>query len=631
MTDEEKKALLSQYLPFQKDLDFIDSYCNAINAATGSDVDPNSNVRTKNVSTLESEIHKKDNVFANRLRMFQTIRDMYGEELAYEYLRQLNDHEIYRHDETGVVGKPYCAAISLMPFLVNGLTTLGGQSEAPTNLESYCGGYINLVFAVSALILGACATPEFLVAFDHFARKDLGEDYYLRPDDVVFSSPSRQRTIDQYICDKFQQVIYSLNQPAGSRTYQSPFVNFSYFDKGYFDALFNGYWFPDGDQPKWESLRWLQKRFMKWFNAERSRKILTFPVETFSILNDGENFPDQDSADWIAQMYAEGHSFFTYTSKHADALSSCCRLRNAIDLEENVFSYSLGAGSIQTGSKCVITMNLNRLVQNAVRDGRDIGEAVREQTEKIHKYLFAFDKILMDMTAHHMIPIYDEPAMIDPDKLYLTTGISGLNEAAEFMGIEPSDNEAYRDFVQMILKPIYEQNKADRSRTHRLNTELVPGENLGAKLRNWDAEDGYVVPDRPAYNSYIFRSDDPTIDPMQKFRMHGDAYTEWLDGGSANHVNLDEHLSKEQYAFLLRYAAKHGTGLFTYNVPNTVCRDCGHISKHYLKKCPKCGSENLDYASRVIGYLTLISAWSMKRQEEAKRRYYAKPELVEKE
>lgn len=979
MTDEEKRALLSQYLPFQKDLDFIDSYCNAINAATGSDVDPNSNVRTKNVSTLESEIHKKDNVFANRLRMFQTIRDMYGEELAYEYLRQLNDHEIYRHDETGVVGKPYCAAISLMPFLVNGLTTLGGQSEAPTNLESYCGGYINLVFAVSALILGACATPEFLVAFDHFARKDLGEDYYLRPDDVVFSSPSRQRTIDQYICDKFQQVIYSLNQPAGSRTYQSPFVNFSYFDKGYFDALFNGYWFPDGDQPKWESLRWLQKRFMKWFNAERSRKILTFPVETFSILNDGENFPDQDSADWIAQMYAEGHSFFTYTSKHADALSSCCfpgdaqvltrdsdavhfgpikdacdkagsyrsglsvfhnggwckarpvrlpgrqmyrittankktvvctdnhlfptlrgdvradeltdtdylmfsvtpadaikekdrhltyaqgilvgmylgdgsvddrgtthprlalslneekysarikdlnqavrdigvdntvrlgtpynhvypcsitgtavtdfvleyvwgkyapekrlnpevviqsrefrqgildgmyatdggnsnriytsspelardlemlctslglptvidisdrtdepvvirgqsykrnhplycirwyqrqnrrkmsgpngdgiykyrnnsmyfrvtavepvldttdevycfemldqdepyftlpngiithncRLRNAIDLEENVFSYSLGAGSIQTGSKCVITMNLNRLVQNAVRDGRDIGEAVREQTEKIHKYLFAFDKILTDMTAHHMIPIYDEPAMIDPDKLYLTTGISGLNEAAEFMGIEPSDNEAYRDFVQMILKPIYEQNKADRSRTHRLNTELVPGENLGAKLRNWDAEDGYVVPDRPAYNSYIFRSDDPTIDPMQKFRMHGDAYTEWLDGGSANHVNLDEHLSKEQYAFLLRYAAKHGTGLFTYNVPNTVCRDCGHISKHYLKKCPKCGSENLDYASRVIGYLTLISAWSMKRQEEAKRRYYAKPELVQ--
>ena len=629
MTDDEKKALLSQYLPFQKDLDFIDSYCNAINAATGSDVDPNSNVRTKNVSTLESEIHKKDNVFANRLRMFQTIRDMYGEELAYEYLRQLNDHEIYRHDETGVVGKPYCAAISLMPFLVNGLTTLGGQSEAPTNLESYCGGYINLVFAVSALILGACATPEFLVAFDHFARKDLGEDYYLRPDDVVFSSPSRKRTIDQYICDKFQQVIYSLNQPAGSRTYQSPFVNFSYFDKGYFDALFNGYWFPDGDQPKWESLRWLQKRFMKWFNAERSRKILTFPVETFSILNDGENFPDQDSADWIAQMYAEGHSFFTYTSKHADALSSCCRLRNAIDLEENVFSYSLGAGSIQTGSKCVITMNLNRLVQNAVRDGRDIGEAVREQTEKIHKYLFAFDKILMDMTAHHMIPIYDEPAMIDPDKLYLTTGISGLNEAAEFMGIEPSDNEAYRDFVQMILKPIYEQNKADRSRTHRLNTELVPGENLGAKLRNWDAEDGYVVPDRPAYNSYIFRSDDPTIDPMQKFRMHGDAYTEWLDGGSANHVNLDEHLSKEQYAFLLRYAAKHGTGLFTYNVPNTVCRDCGHISKHYLKKCPKCGSENLDYASRVIGYLTLISAWSMKRQEEAKRRYYAKPELVQ--
>lgn len=281
IAEKERTELLEQYLPFRQDLDFIDKYCSAANAASGSEVDPNSNVRNKNVATLESEIHKKKNIYANRLRMFDTIKDMFGEDLAYQYLYDLEHHLIYRNDETGVVGKPYCAAISLYPLLINGLKSLGGQSSAPTNLESYCGNYINLIYGVSALILGACATPEFLTIFDYFARKDMGEDYWQHPDTVIFDSTARKRTIDQYICDKFQQVVYSLNQPAGSRTYQSPFINFSYFDKNYFEALFDGYYFPDGSQPKWESLCWLQKRFMKWFNHERTKVILTFPVNVW--------------------------------------------------------------------------------------------------------------------------------------------------------------------------------------------------------------------------------------------------------------------------------------------------------------------------------------------------------------
>lgn len=630
MTDAEKRLLLDQYLPFMNDLDFIDRYCNAENAASGSEVDPNSNVRNKNVATLESEIHKKKNIFANRLRMFNTIKEIYGEDLAYQYLYDLEHHIIYRNDETGLVGKPYCAAISLYPLLVSGLKGVGGQSSAPKNLESYCGNYINLVFAVSALILGACATPEFLTIFDYFARKDMGEDYWQHPDRVVFDSPVRKRTIDQYICDKFQQVVYSLNQPAGSRTYQSPFINFSYFDKEYFDALFNGYYFPDGTQPKWESLQWLQKRFMKWFNEERRKVILTFPVETFSILNNGESFPDEDSFNWIAQMYSEGHSFFTYTSDTVDSLSSCCRLRNGIDLEENVFSYSLGAGSIQTGSLCVITLNISRTVQDAKREGRDISDMITERVSRIHKYLIAFRKILQDMIDAHMIPIYEEPMFIDPNKCYLTVGINGLNEGAEFLGIEPSNNEDYQQYVASILKPIYELDKADRvAGKYKFNCECIPGESVGVRFRKWDARDGYWVPDRIAYNSYIYRSDDPNIQPTEKFVMHGENYTQWLDGGSALHLNLNEHLTKEQYKRLLKLAAKNKTGLFTMNIPNTVCKSCGHISKHYLQKCPECGSEDVDYAVRPIGYLTLVSRWSLERQEEFKKRYFADPQKVD--
>lgn len=602
-------ALVNKYLSYRKDLNFIKKYCNAQNAASGSEVDANSNVSNKNIATMAPEIHKKDNIYANRLMMHDYLTKMYDRETADEYIRQLEEHEIYRHDESGMpVGTPYCASITLYPFLFDGMKKLGGTTEAPKHLQSFLGGYINLVFAVSAQLCGAVATPEFLSYMDYFIRKEYGDDYYLNPDKVVDLS-SQNRTIDKIITDGFAQVVYSLNQPAAARGSQSVFLNFAYFDKPYFEQLFDGFVFPDGTEMQWESVSWLQKRFMKWFNRERKKNILTFPVETLSLLNDGHDFVDKEWADFAAEMYAEGHSFFTYTSDSVDSLASCCRLRNGI--QDNQFSYTLGAGGVSTGSKCVMTMDLNRLVQNAVRsididevtlipyDAKlaAIQDAVANQVEKIHKYLLAFNQIVLDMRDNHMLSIYDA-GFIAPEKQYLTVGINGLVEGAEFLGIQIGDNPEYAEYVNAVMEPIFESNKAAKTKTVMFNTEMVPAENLGVKFAKWDKEDGYAVP-RDCYNSYFYVVEDEKTNPVDKFRMHGKTFTGKLDGGSALHCNLDEHLTKPQYEHLLKYAISTGCNYFTFNIPNTICNDCGYISKHRLDKCPKCGSENLDYATRV--------------------------------
>ena len=634
--------LSSKYEFYRKDLNFIKKYMVAQNAASGSEVDANSNVSNKNIATMAPEIHKKANIYANRVAMHDKIAEMYGEDLADEYIRQLESHEIYRHDESGMpVGTPYCASITLYPFLFDGLTKLGGTTTAPKHLSSFLGGFINLVFAVSAQLCGAVATPEFLAYMDYFLRKDYGDEYYKRPESVVDLS-SRTRRIDQVITDGFAQVVYSLNQPAAARGSQSVFWNVAYFDKFYFEQLFDGFVFPDGTEMQWESVSWLQKRFMKWFNAERLKNILTFPVETLSLLNDGKEYCDKEWANFAAEMYAEGHSFFTYTSDSVDSLASCCRLRNGI--QENQFSYTLGAGGVSTGSKCVMTINVNRLVQNLMCDMQgckhgeedlseirnesnfeqnlaDISDAVREQVKKIHKYLTAFNEIVLDMRDHHMISIYDA-GFIAPEKQYLTTGINGAVEAAEYLGIDISDNKKYQAYVEAILKPIFEENKKDRTKECMFNTEYVPAENLGVKHAKWDKKDGYAVP-RDCYNSYFYVVEDERTNPIEKFKLHGKAYTQYLDGGSALHCNLEEHLSQKQYDMLLNYAIATGCNYFTFNIPNTVCNECGYISKHKLNKCPKCGSDNLDYATRIIGYLTRISKWSEERKREAAKRYYA--------
>ena len=638
------------------DIEFIHDYMKASNAATGSKFDANANVENKNIVTMGNELHKYKNILDNRKMIYDRISELYGKELADMYFQDIWNHRLYKHDETATPGVPYCVAITMYPFLTDGLTKIGGISTAPTDLKSFCGEFINLVYSISSQFAGAVATPEYLMYMDYFIRKDYGDDYLTKLHDKVEIN-RKGRNLEQVIENCFQQVVHSMNMPAGNRGYQTVFWNVGYFDKQYFDGVFGDFQFPDGTAPKWETLNWLQKKFMKWFNQERSRYILTFPVETMAMLTDGKDIVDQEYADFTSEMWAEGHSFFVYLSNSPDSLSSCCRLRNSLkDLEDkehnhNTHQFSMGTASVATGSKSVMTINLNRVIQDAVRawskennvvieDGKpfcaditigQVGEiyaaisnGIAEITERVHKYQTAFNSLIKDFLEANMLPVYTA-GFINMRKQYLTVGVNGLTDAAEFLGLEPNNNFDYESFVNMVLETINIVNRKGKTKELMFNTEFVPGENLSVKNYNWDNEDGYFVSSRHSmYSSYFFNPEDTTLNVLDKMKLHGEKYVKYLDGGSACHINISEHLSKEQYRQLLRVASQNGTNYFTFNCRNTVCNDCGYISKDTLDVCPKCGSKNLDYLTRIIGYLKRVSSFSEPRQREESVRAYTK-------
>ena len=597
-------------------LKFLTDYCKASNAATGSKFDANANVEHKNIATLIGELPKASFIRLNRRLLVDRIKQMFGKDVAEEYIDKLNHHFIYKNDETSLAN--YCASITMYPWLMKGTGPIGGNSTAPTNLKSFCGGFVNMVFMVSSMLSGACATPEFLMYLNYFIGKEYGIDYWKEADKVVDLSV-KQRTIDKIITDCFEQIVYSINQPTGARNYQAVFWNVAYYDKPYFESLFGDFMFPDGSKPDWNGLSWLQKRFMKWFNKERTKTVLTFPVETMALLTKDGDVIDKEWGDFTAEMYSEGHSFFTYMSDNADSLSSCCRLRN--EIQDNGFSYTLGAGGVSTGSKSVLTINLNRCIQYAVKNGLDYADYLSEVIDLCHKVQLAYNENLKELQKQGMLPLFDA-GYINMSRQYLTIGVNGLVEAAEFMGLKISDNPDYLHFVQKVLGLVEKFNKQYRTKEVMFNCELIPAENVGVKHAKWDREDGYFVP-RDCYNSYFYVVEDDSLNIVDKFKMHGAPYIEHLTGGSALHMNLEEHLSKAQYRQLLRVAAKEGCNYFTFNIPNTICNDCGHIDKRYLKKCPHCGSENVDYMTRIIGYLKRVSNFSQARQQEAKRRFYA--------
>ena len=632
-------------------IDYMNQYSQSTdNAASSSETDGNANVTMKNVANLEGEVYKTTNRIIQRQRMKDELNILFPE-VAKQYETDLDNHIIYTHDEASTpVLKQYCMAVSLYPLLIEGVGNIDGVTPSePNDLQSFSGQITNLIFLLSSQCKGAVAVGEYFIALNYYVVKEFGDKWYEKLD-CEASSPHCliKRTVRDNILKAFKQFVWGVNQPAGNRSYQSPFTNISYYDHTYFTSLFGEFCYPDGSKPEWIAIDTLQRMFMKWFNQIRLKQVLTFPVETFAMVHNGDDIIDLNYKQLCAEMYAEGHSFFTYISDSADSLASCCRLRN--ELAENTFSPTSGLTGVMTGSCNVITLNINRIVQDwalthtlngtpLIKGKKLIGNPLRVTViendlknyvtrilERVYKYHIAFKTMLYDLEDKGMFAA-SNGGYIHISKLYSTIGINGLNEAARFLGMKVSNNPEYIEFLQLILGTIKEQNKLhsihDRKRPFLFNSEVVPAEGLGGKNYKWDKEDGYVVPeDENLYNSYFYNAHDNTS-ILDKFILHGHQTYQYTDGGSAAHINLEDHLSKEQYLKLIDFAIANGTNYFTFNIPNSKCEDCGKIIKRPIDTCPCCGSHNITQYTRVIGYLRPTKAFGSDRQQEARNRIYS--------
>ena len=619
-------------------IDYMDRYSmSGDNAATSSETDSNANVTMKNVANLEGEVYKTTNRIIQRQRMKDELNKLFPE-VAKQYEKDLNHHIIYCHDEASTpVLKQYCMAVSLYPLMSEGVGNIDGVTpSAPNYLQSFSGQITNLIFLLSSQCKGAVAISEYFIALNYYVVKEFGEKWY----DYLYSPTTTEfcgihRTVKDNILKAFKQFVWGINQPAGNRSYQSPFTNISYYDKTYFDSLFGEFYYPDGSKPEWKAIDTLQRLFMKWFNRIRLKQVLTFPVETFAMVHDGNDIVDKEYKDLCAEMYAEGHSFFTYISESADSLASCCRLRN--ELAENTFNPTSGLTGVMTGSCNVITLNINRIIQDCVKSyglhggWRENTSFIRDRLvdilQRVYKYHIAFKTMLYDMEDKKMFAA-SNGGYIYVNKLYSTIGINGLNEAARFLGLKVSNNPEYIAFLQLILGTIKEENKKhsihDKKRPFLFNSEVVPAEGLGGKNYEWDKADGYWVPDdENLYNSYFYEAHDDTS-VLDKFVLHGNQTYQYTDGGSAAHINLEEHLSKQQYLKLIDFAISNGTSYFTFNIPNSKCESCGKIVKQPIRQCPCCGSTNITQYTRIIGYLRPIKNFGIERQIEAGKRVYSK-------
>ena len=626
-------------------IDYMNRYSNSSsNASTSSETDANANVSMKNVANLEGEVYKTTNRIIQRQRMKDKLYELFPE-VAKNYEEDLKNHIIYTHDEASTpVLKPYCMAVTLYPLMVEGVGNIDGVTPtAPNDISSFSGQVTNLAFLLSSQCKGAVAFGDYFITLNYYVIKEFGEVWYEKLNCISTSEHHIiSRTIKDSIEKGMKQFIWGVNQPAGNRSYNSPFTNVSWYDKYYFESLFGEFYYPDGNKPKWKQIDTLQRMFMELMREIRLIKPITFPVTTMALVHNNKEYLDKDYKELCAEEWAKGGSFFCYTSDNPTSLASCCRVLN--EMSDNTFSSTTGMTGVMTGSCNVITLNINRIVQDwfnqyttpfittsnfskfSEEDKKELKNYIINILERVYKYHITYKTMLYDLEDKGMLAA-SNGGYIYINKLYSTIGIIGYTEAAQFLELEISNNEKYKEFLQLILGTIKEQNKLhsikDKKRPFLFNSEAIPGEGLGIKLYNWDKEDGYEVPeDQNLYNCYFYNPWNNSTSVLDKIKLHGKDINNYTDGGQACHINLDTHLSKEQYLKLLDVAKNEGCNYFTFNIPISECKECNHIVNAPIKECPICHSKDIRYYTRIIGYLTAVDNWSIDRQEEFKHRKY---------
>jgi ribonucleoside-triphosphate reductase len=502
-------------------LDYMERYSQSgNNAASSSETDANANVSMKNVANLEGEVYKTTNRIIQRQRMKEKLNTMYPE-VAKQYEEDIEHHIIYPHDEASTpVLKPYCMAATLYPLMLDGVGNIDGVTPSPPNdIQSFSGQVTNLVFLLSSQVKGAVALGDYFIALNYYVVAEFGNQWYDKLDTVITNGFTTAHTIEYYIKKGMKQFIYGVNQPAGNRSYNSPFTNVSYYDREYFNSLFKDFCYPDGTKPEWKAIDTLQRMFMKLHRELRLVKPLTFPVSTIALVHNNKEYLDLDYKHLCAEEWAKGGSFFCYTSDNPTSLASCCRVLN--EIKDNTFSSTTGMTGVMTGSVNVITLNINRIVQdyfrffptdcnvNCLLEDKSKGYPLLRKwliniLERVYKYHIAYKTMLYDLEDKGMLAA-SNAGYIYLKKLYSTIGVLGYCEAAKFLGIEVSNNPDYKQFLEVVLGTIKEQNKLhsiqDKKRPFLFNSEAVPGENLAVKLYEWDKADGYVVPeDQNLYN-----------------------------------------------------------------------------------------------------------------------------------
>lgn len=597
--------------------DFIDNFVDKDTVADSS-IDGNSNVSHKDIVTLEREMSKPHSKLLAFNKIYYEIQKKYGFKNANRWLEAEWIGQLYLHDAPSSTFRSYCFAYDLKDLAEKGLYFIEGQNACPAqHLITFVDFIKEFVSFASNRTSGAVGLPNLIPYMFYFWKKDVDEDY------MGIKTSHKE---EYYARQNFQRFIYAVNQPYVRDGSQSAFTNTSVFDRPYFEALFGGSEFPNGEFmiDYEDDIIEFQKWYMEVMSDIRSTNMFTFPVSTISLLRQNGQFVDEDFAKWAIKHNMKWSDSNLFIDDSVTSLSNCCRLKS--DIKDLGYFNSVGGTALKVGSIKVGTVNLARIAL----DTKTEEEYLSELKDRVEIDLMALDvvrNIIKRNVEKGLLPNFDY-GLIDFEHCYNTIGFIGIYETMKKFGYTTTDefgNVYYTDNASSFGKRIFEtmRQTADEfikeyNCDYMINTEQIPAESASAKLMK---KDKFFYPkaniyDLPLYgNQFIPLGIQTTGQERVRIASEFDKY---CNGGSILHYNIDAPFDSFEKAWdMTNYIADKGVTYFAFNTKISACED-NHA--FYGNVCPTCGKPKSAEFTRIVGFYTKTNTWSKERKDEFKLR-----------
>jgi len=597
--------------------DFIDNFIDTKTVADAS-VDANANVTQKSVVTLLNEMAKPHQKLLSFNKIFYELKKKYGLDIAKDWLESEWSGKLYLHDAHHASFLHYCWASSLQDLAEKGLFFIENfNNEPPKHLGTFVDFVKEYISYCANSSSGAVGLPDLLVYMYYFWDRDIQKDYYTE-------------TPEKYAKQHIQRFIYAVNQPFLRGSIQSAFTNTSIFDHPYLEALFGGMQFPDGKFmiDEIEGIMNFQKLFLQTMHEIREVNVMTYPVNTISLLKDEHgNFVDKEFAKWACAENMKWCDSNFFIDDSVTSLSSCCRLSNNV---KDLYMNSIGGTALKVGSEKVNTINLARIAYESKCDKEKYFSILKERTLLC---LYALDTVrhIVQRNIEKGLMKNFDTGIVELDKLYSTIGIIGIYETLDKFGYVYTDKFGYvqytedgLEFVEQILATIHNvKDEFKKNHNYMINIEAVPAESAAAKLMK---KDKYFFPNEeyelPLYaNQWIPLGVRTSIENKIEISARVD---EACTGGSICHINIDSPFQSFEVAWdLLLELSRKGVKYFAFCTRISACE---HNHGFYGDICPICGEPKITTYQRIVGFLTPVRTYSKERKEEFYKRDWMKVE-----
>lgn len=593
--------------------DFIDNFVDTDTVADAS-VDGSANVSHKDIVTLEREMPKPHQKLLAFNKIYYELNKKYGFKVANEWLQYEWIGKLYLHDANSSTFKSYCFAYDLKDLAEQGLFWQENFNfEPPKHLGTFVDFVKEYVSYAANRTSGAVGLPNLIPYMYYFWDRDVRNNYYTE-------------TPEKYAKQHIQRIIYALNQSYVRDGSQSAFTNTSIFDHPYLEALFGGAEFPDGSFmiDEIEGIMAFQKLFLETMADIRQKNMMTYPVNSISLLRQDGKFIDEEFARYACEHNRKWNDSNMFIDSSVTSLSNCCRLKS--NIEDLGYFNSIGGTALKVGSVKVNTINLARLAL----EHRTEQEYLKDLAHTVWLDMQALD-VIRDIIRRNvekgLLPNFTH-GMIDFEHLYNTIGFIGIYETMKTFGyvrVDDFGNTFYTEDAERFGKAIFDtihQVKAEfmKAVDYQINCEQIPGETAAARLMKKDMFffPNDTVTDLPLYgNQFLPLGIKASLQERVRIAALFDGF---CNGGSILHVNIDAPFNNPETAWeMLNYIADQGVTYFAFN---TKIQACKRNHAFYGKTCPVCGEPVETEYTRIVGFYTPVKTYSKERKAEFKLRQW---------